>query len=306
MMPKALKAAASPEVAMGQKDQKFKKIIHPHLSFQEGQGRSLTFMLKGAVKKLVIAAVIFILLIIFWPVVIIPAGERGVVLTWGAVQGNIMGEGLHFIVPVMQSVKKLDVKTEKKEVNVKAYSKDIQTVDATVALNYHLDPSMVNRLWQEIGADYESRIIDPSIQESVKAATALFTAQELIELRPKVKDEIKTQLFNRLGGSHITVDDFSIVNFDFSAEYEKAVEAKQVSQQAALKAENDLKRIKTEAEQRVAQATAEATAIKIQAEAITQQGGKEYVSLKAIEKWNGILPTQMIPNATLPFIDLTK
>jgi len=257
-------------------------------------------------KLLVVAVAVFIFLTLLWPIIIVRAGERGVVLNWGAVQGNIMGEGLHFIIPIMQSVKKLDVKTEKKEVAVKSYSKDIQTVDAAVALNYHLDPSAVNKLWQEIGADYESRIIDPSIQESVKAATALFTAQELIELRPKVKDEIKTQLFNRLSGRHIVVDDFSIVNFDFSAEYEKAVEAKQVSQQGALKAENDLKRIKTEAEQRVAQATAEATAIKIQAEAITQQGGKEYVSLKAVEKWNGVLPTQMIPNATLPFIDLTK
>lgn len=134
-----------------------------------------------------------------------------------------------------------------------AYSKDIQTVESQLALNYHLKADEVNKLWQEVGDDYESRLIDPSIQESVKAATARFTAQELIEQRARVKDEIKTELFNRLG-KYFVVDEFSIIDFSFSDEYEKAVEAKQVAQQSALKAENDLQRIKTEAEQRIAQA----------------------------------------------------
>lgn len=252
------------------------------------------------------AVIIVVLALILNPFVIISAGERGVVLNWGAVSGTVLDEGIHWITPIAQSVKQLDVKTQKHEIETVAYSKDIQTVSAKVALNYHLDANNVNRLWQEIGRDYETRIIDPSIQESVKAATAKFTAQELIEQRQKVKEEIKTQLFDRLNGRHIIVDDFSIVNFDFSDSYEKAVEEKQVSQQNALKAENDLKRIKIEADQRIAQAEAEARAIQIQAEAITQQGGKEYVNLKAVEKWNGVLPIQMIPNATLPFINLAK
>jgi regulator of protease activity HflC (stomatin/prohibitin superfamily) len=121
-----------------------------------------------------------------------------------------------------------------------------------------------------------------------------------------VKDAIKNDLAERLDSFSILVDDFSIVNFDFSSEFNRAIEAKQVAEQNALKAKNDLDRIKIEAEQKIAAAQAEAEAIRIQAEAITQQGGRDYVQLQAIERWNGQLPAQMIPGATVPFIDLTK
>jgi len=249
--------------------------------------------------------VALILVAILNPFVIVKAGYRGVVLTWGAVSG-VMDEGLHLRIPFAQHIEKLEVRTVKMEVPALAYSKDIQTVDSLIALNYHLDPSNVGKLYKEIGEDFESRVISPAVQESVKAITAKYTAQELIEKRELVRDEIKGLLTERLAERSMLVDAFSIVNFDFSDEYEKAVESKQVAQQSALKAQNDLDRVKKEAEQRVAQAEAEARAIKIQAEAITQQGGEDYVNLKAVEKWNGVLPTQMIPNATLPFINLNK
>jgi regulator of protease activity HflC (stomatin/prohibitin superfamily) len=239
------------------------------------------------------------------PVVIITAGHRGVVLTWGAVSDRILDEGIHLRIPIMQKVADVDVQTHKMNVDTLAYSKDIQTVTTKLALNYHVKPEFVNRLWQNVGEDFVSRLIDPAVQESVKAATAKFTAQQLIEERPKVKDEIKRELFTRLS-QYFTVDEFSIVDFSFSKEYEKAVEEKQVAQQQALKAENDLTRIKTEAEQRIAQATAEAEAIRIQAQAITQQGGRDYVQLKAIEKWDGKLPQQMIPGATVPILNLSE
>lgn len=268
---------------------------------QDGYAR-----IPKVVTHAIIWMVVIIILMVAFPFITVSAGHRGVLLNWGAVSDTVFNEGLHYRIPFMQKVVKVDVRNIKHEVKAVAYSKDIQTVDAQVALNYHLDPASVGKLWQEIGNDYVSRIIDPSIQESVKAATAQFTAQELIEQRPKVKDEIRTQLINRLNGKHIVVDDFSIINFDFSDEYEKAIEAKQVSQQNALKAENDLKRIKTEAEQRVAQATAEAEAIRIQAESISKQGGVEYVNLKAIEKWDGKLPTQFVPGSAVPFLNLIK
>lgn len=254
-------------------------------------------------------AVIIIILAVVNPFVLIGAGQRGVVMNFGAVQDKVMGEGIHFRIPIMQTVEKIDVQTQKMEVKAMAYSKDIQTVESLLALNYHLKADNVNKLWQEVGTSYEIRLIDPAIQESVKAATAKFTAQELIEQRAKVKDEIKTELFNRLD-RYFIVDEFSIIDFSFSDEYEKAVEAKQVAQQAALKAQNDLTRIKTEAEQRIATAKAEAEAIKLQSEAANND---KYVNLKAlevqkaaIEKWNGVLPTQMIPGGSLPFINLTK
>ena len=198
----------------------------------------------------------------------------------------------------------MDVKTVKYEVEAEAASSDVQIISTTVAFNYHLDPANVGKLLQETGTDYESRIIAPAIQESVKAATAKFTAQDLIAKRAELKDAIKKEVSIKLDGKYIIVDEFSIVNLDFSKEYNRAIEQKQVAEQNALKAENDLKRVEFEAEQRVAQAKAEAEAIRIQAEAITQQGGRDYVNLKAVEKWNGQLPTQMIPGGTVPFISL--
>lgn len=256
-------------------------------------------------KILIIAGILLIAGIIFisQTFAIVGAGERGVVLTWGAVSDTVLDEGFHIIIPVMQEIKIVDVKTQKEEVEVLSYSKDIQTVFAVIALNYHVIPENVNKLWQEIGETYEFKIIDPAIQESVKAATAKFTAQELIEKRPEVKEEIKRLLVDRLREKYINVDDFSIVNFDFSDAYELAVEEKQVAQQQSLKAENDLIRIKVEAEQQIAKAQADAESIRIQAEALRQNN--DLIDLKAVEKWDGKLPYYMMGDA-VPFINITK
>ena len=232
------------------------------------------------------------------------AGERGVILNWGAVQEGVLDEGLHFKIPIYQEIKVLDVKTLKYEVQAEAASQDIQVINATVALNYHLDPSGVGKLLQEIEADYRTGIIDPAIQESVKAATAQFIAQDLIIKRPELRNAIKEELSRKLDGRHIIVDELSIVNLDFSNEYNKAIEQKQVAEQNALKAENDLKRVEFEAQQKIAQAKADAEAIRIQAESISSQGGRDYIDLVTVQKWNGDLPQYMIPGGALPFINL--
>lgn len=258
------------------------------------------------IVTLVILGVGIILFLIINPFVFVTAGQRGIVMNWGAVSDTVLSEGIHWRTPIVQSVKTIDVRTQKEQVDSSAASKDLQTVNAKVALNYHVIPDKVNLLWQKIGADYKDRIIDPAVQEAVKSTTAKYTAEELITKRENVKDEIKTTLTARLTNEYIAVDEFSIVDFNFSESFNKAIEAKQTAVQQALQAENDLRRIKVEAEQRVAQAKAEAEAIKIQAEAVTQQGGKDYVQLQAIMKWDGKLPGQMIPGATVPFINLTK
>lgn len=258
------------------------------------------------IVSLVVLGVGIVLFLIINPFVFVTAGQRGVVMNWGAVSDTVLGEGAHWRAPIVQSVKMIDVRTQKEQVDSSAASKDLQTVNAKVVLNYHVMPEKVNLLWQKIGADYKDRIIDPAVQEAVKSTTAKYTAEELITKRENVKDEIKTALTARLTNEYIAVDEFSIVDFNFSESFNKAIEAKQTAVQQALQAENDLRRIKVEAEQRVAQAKAEAEAIKIQAEAVTQQGGKNYVQLQAIMKWDGKLPGQMIPGATVPFINLTK
>lgn len=237
---------------------------------------------------------------------VVGVGERGVRVTLGKASDQVVPEGLTLKIPVIQIIKKFDVKTVKVEQKAISYSKDIQTVDVGAALNFHVNPDGVVRLYKEIGTDFLTRIILPAIQESVKSTTAQYTAQELVEKREMVKSGIIKELSDRLSAKYLVVDDFSITNFDFSDAYEQAIEAKQTAQQNALKAENDLKRIKIEAEQKIAQARAEAEAIRISAEAIRNQGGAEYVNLKAVEKWNGVLPVQMIPGQTVPFINLTR
>lgn len=251
----------------------------------------------------VVGLFLLITLIAQFPLGTVGAGERGIRLRFNAPTGDVLSQGLYFRIPFIERVIKMDVQTQKIESHALAYSKDLQTVDSVIALNYHLSPDSVQKLYTEIGIDYRERIINPTIQEAVKAATAQFTAQELIEKRPVVKDEIKVQLVNRLQGKYITVDEFSIINFDFSDAYETAIEAKQVAQQTALTEKNKLETVKFQGEQRVVQSRAEAEAIKIQAEAITSQGGQEYVELKRIEKWDGKYPTTMLGSAT-PIIDV--
>jgi prohibitin 2 len=252
-----------------------------------------------------VAVLVVILILISWlnPFVMVGPGERGVVTRLGAVEDRVLDEGLNFRIPIVEQVIKMDVKTQKLEVDALSYSKDLQNVDTKIALNFHLDPKHVHRLIQEIGQDYEVRIIGPAIQESVKAATAQFTAAELVSERPKVKEEIKASLVARLSPRYIDVDDFSIMNFQFSDSYEKAIEEKQVAEQNALKAQNDLRRIQVEAEQRVTQAKAEAEAIKIQTEALQQN--QNLVRLEAVKKWNGALPGIMM-GGSLPFLDVGR
>lgn len=249
------------------------------------------------------AAIVVVLALILSPFTIISAGERGVVLNWGAVSDKVLSEGIHWVTPIVQSVKTLDVKIQKEEVDVTAASKDLQTVSAKIALNYHPDPEKVNQLWQKVGKDYKSRVIDPAIQEAIKASTAKYTAEELITKRQEVKDQVKQILSERLAREYLVVDEVSIVNFDFSGSFNQAIEAKVTAEQSALAAKNKLEQVKFEAEQRIAQAQAEAEAIKIQASAITSQGGQSYVDLQAISKWNGVLPTYTL-GGSIPFINI--
>lgn len=236
---------------------------------------------------------------------IISPGERGVVIQLGSVQDKIMTEGFNLKFPWVQKVKHLDVKTQKEEVGVSAASKDLQTVTTKIALNYHLTPDRVNKLWQLVGAEYKTRIIDPAIQEAVKASTAKFTAEELITKRQEVKEQTKLVLSDRLAREFIYVDELSIVDFDFSKSFNDAIEAKVTAEQNALAAKNKLEQVKFEAEQRITQAKGEAEAIRIQAQAITSQGGREYVNLKWVEKWSGILPQTMLGENT-PLVNINQ
>jgi len=219
----------------------------------------------------------------------IGAGERGILLQFGAVKDRVFDEGLYFKIPFVQDVVKIDVKIQKDEVPASASSKDLQVVTSRIALNYHLDPDSVNKIWQEVGKNYNTRIIAPSIQEAVKSVTAKFTAEELITKREEVKEQIKANLAERLMQNSIIVDEFNIIDFFFSPAFNEAIEAKVTAEQLKLKAERDLERIKIEKEQMIAAAEGKAQAILIEAQAL--RANVKVVELRWIEKWDGKAPT---------------
>ena len=164
-------------------------------------------------------------LVVTQGVVIVPAGTRGVILTWGSVTG-VMTEGLHFITPIAQKVVLMDVTIQKAETSESTASKDLQEVTTTIAVNYRIIPELAGDVYKNLRLEYEVRVIKPNIEESIKAATALFQAEELVTKRESVKMKFKEVLSERLEDYHIEILSVSIVDFQFSAEFKKAIEAK--------------------------------------------------------------------------------
>jgi len=275
-----------------------------HRDINEAKEAMRVAMKKGPARLGLIIAGIVVGLLILHPWVQIGAGERGIVLNFGAVQDNVLGEGLHFRVPVMQKVAVMDVKVQKSLTSAAASSSDLQEVSSEVAVNYHIMPDKANVVYQTIGIAFKERIIDPAVQEMVKAVTARYTAEELITKRPAVSEEMRATLSERLRAYNIHVDAFSIVGFSFSKIFMEAIESKQTAEQLALKARRDLERIKIEAEQKITAAQAEAESLRLQRANISTdliELRKVEANLRAIDKWNGILP-QVTGGGAVPFI----
>ncbi|MBT5808191.1 prohibitin family protein [Candidatus Uhrbacteria bacterium] len=257
---------------------------------------------KGGKAMIPVGIIIALLIVVISSLGTVGAGERGVMLQFGAVQDRVIGEGLYFKIPFVQTVEVIDVRIQKDEVLSTASSKDLQIVTSKIALNYHLDPDNVNNVWQEVGKSYNTRIIAPSIQEAVKSVTARFTAEELITKREEVKDQIKANLFERLSTNYIIVDEFNIIDFSFSAAFNEAIEAKVTAEQLKLKADRDLERIRIEADQNAVAAEGKAKAILTEAQAL--RANPQVVELRWIEKWDGKTPLYW--GEASPFIGLNQ
>lgn len=166
----------------------------------------------------------------------VPAGYRGVLLTWSKPEDKILGEGLNFIIPFVQSVELMNVQVQKAESTESAATNDLQVVSTTVAVNFRLNPAVVNQIYRELRQDYVSRVITPNIQESLKAATAQYTAEELITKRATVKSAFDDIIDDRLEVFHIEVVAVSLTDFQFSPAFAAAIEAKVTAEQSALEA----------------------------------------------------------------------
>jgi len=234
----------------------------------------------------VVGVLALVVVLIMNPFTMVQSQQIGILTKFGAISGTV-SEGLHIINPFTTNVVKMDITTQKESVDASASSKDLQSVTTQVSLNFNLDKEHVIDIYRDLKTEYIDRIIAPSIQEAVKSATARYTAEELITKREEVKGVIYLDLKTRLATRHIIVTELLITNFQFSDSFNGAVEAKVKAEQDALASKNKLEQTKYEAEQKVVSATAEAEAIRIQAQAVTSQGGADYVKLKTIEKWNG-------------------
>ena len=263
---------------------------------------------QGKGLKIIVGIVIAIILVtILNPFVIIDAGQRGVVMNFGAVSDKILNEGIHFRVPIMQKVVEVDVQIQKSQTQAEAATRDLQDTQFAIVLNYHIAPDRVNWVYQKIGVQFANRIIEPNVEESVKSVAAKYTAEQLITERAIVSTKIEKLLKEKLLKYNIIINDFSIVDFKFSEQFTQAIEEKQTAEQKALKAERDLRRIQIEAKQQIEQARAEARSLRLKRLEVTPQLLKLReieAEIKAIEKWDGKLPAYT--GGAVPFINLNK
>lgn len=252
------------------------------------------------IARIIGGAVVTILLVVlaFGSFGSVPIGSKGIRVQMGSIKGTL-DNGVYMKMPFFQKIVKINIQNQKEQTDAEASSSDLQVVHTQVAVNYNIYQDKVTNLYSEIGTDYKSVVIDPAIQEAVKSATAKYTAENLITKRQEVQDEIKHFLVERLAPKYIQVTDLSIINFDFSSQFNNAIEAKVTAEQNALAAKNKLE-----------QANYEAQAIKITSEAANNEKYIQLQSLdverEAIKKWNGVLPQQMIPGSTVPFININK
>jgi regulator of protease activity HflC (stomatin/prohibitin superfamily) len=274
------------------------------------------------VGKIVTHAVIglVVIVLLFSTFGSIGAGEIGIRTRFSKVTG-IVEQGLYLKVPFIESVRVLETRTRTINYDqngqegdstgssaLTGASKDLQDVSIGVMVNYKLNATKAENIFNQYktNENFEINVIEPIIRETVKSVSAQYTAEELVTKRLEYSDKVTALLSERFTTKDSVLERFSITNFEFSKAFSQAIEAKVTAVQTAEAARNKLEQVKFEAQQTVEKAKADAEAIRISAQAINSQGGADYVNLKAVEKWNGVLPTQMIPGATVPFLNLTK
>lgn len=251
-----------------------------------------------------ISVVLMVLTIVASFFVIIDAGQRGVLMTFGKVQEPVLGEGLHLVIPLVNTVQKLTVRVQSQEISAEASSRDLQDVFTDVALNWHIIPDKANLIFQQIGDEQAiiTRIINPAVEEVLKAVMAQYTAEEIITKRGEVKAGVDRALTERLQTYHVGVDDISLVHVHFSQRFGDAVEAKQVAEQEAKRAEFIALKANSEAEAKVNLARGEAEAQRLVQQTLTA----DLLQKLMIEHWNGSLPLVVGQQDPKTLLDLGK
>ena len=249
-----------------------------------------------------VIVVLFILfLIVFQPMTIVGVGERGVKVTLGQTSPVALEEGVHFVMPFISTVKKMNVKTVKANIATMAQSKDIQQARIVYVFNYNLQPENAPKVWRTVGRDYVSVVVMPTVEGIVKDTIGKWNAQDIVANREKVASEVLFKLNEKLGPKYINVSDFQITEIQYSQAFEQAIESKVTAEQEALKAKNKTVQVQEEARQKIIASEAEAKSMAIRARALTQN--KNLVEYEAVQKWDGKLPQYMMGNS-VPFVKL--
>lgn len=237
----------------------------------------------------------------------VPTGYVGVKTRFGKVQEDVIQEGLNTKMPFIEKIVKIDCKTKKTEVTSEGSTKDMQTVNITIAVNYNVNKDTANKLYREVGLEYEDIIINPAIQESIKSPMAQYTAEELITKRAEVSNKIQEAIAAKITDKGFNITEFNIINIDFSEEFDKAIEAKAVKQQEVVAAQAELEKQKIQNEKEIAAAQKDAEVMRLKNEQITE----ETLRLKELEveqslinKWNGSLPTTVLNDSISGFFKM--
>lgn len=253
--------------------------------------------------------------------------ERAVILRNGATIG-VADPGLHWKVPFIDDYVKISMESKAIEFpNVPAYSRDQQTAEISIVVNYHLVPADSSLIYERYGGEsgVVSRIVVPKVNEQLKNVFGQFNAVTSIQDRSRLNTQVAQAITDAINGP-IIIDSVQITNIDFSNAYEQSIEARMLAevevQKLAQNAEREkvqaqitVTKAKAEADARIAQAQAEAQAIQLKGEAeatAIEARGKALANNPAViqlvqaEKWNGTLPQTMIPNGTVPFLSVEK
>lgn len=233
-------------------------------------------------------------------------GQRGILITLGKTSETVLGEGPHFKFPFISEIRTMSVRVHKSQDTSEAATHDMQRVTATVALNWTVNPESVGKMLREVGNEesIETNIIAPAVSEVLKAATAKMTAEEVLTKRIELKLAIDESLIKRLSGYGLIVKDISLVDLDFTKEFNHAVEQKQIAEQQAKQASYIAEKATQDAVAAVNTAKGEAEAVLVNARAqsegqklLKQTLTKDVLALEYLKKWNGQLPTVLTGGA---------
>lgn len=242
--------------------------------------------MKQKITSIITIIVIALMVLFLFSFTTIKSGEAGIKTRFGKVITTQMDEGVNFKIPSIEKIIKMNIQVQKVEIDTSSASKDLQDVNMKLAVNYRVLGDKATSLYKNVGTKYEDVILQPAIQESIKAVTSQYTAEELISNRSEVSTKCMETLQDKVKNYGLSIDNFNIIDLNFSEAFNKAIEEKQVAEQKVLTAKQELEKEKIEAEKKIVKAESEKTANELKQQSLTDNIIKE----KFIEKWNGELP----------------